>query len=129
MGEFANYANDEQAQSLEDLLAYESGHISFDEAIERGVLDEDGSYSTKITTWGVHDVHSLQNEIYKCELVLRRLQSPSVEKQQVWVSNGKVCKPSDMTTKHLENAIKYAERKGMCGPAIEALKKELKKRT
>jgi hypothetical protein len=133
MGEFADYANDEQVQSLEDLMSYECGSISDQEAMERGILDEDGSIPTHITTWGVHDVASLEAEIYKCDSILlgverRQRRQESRKREQVWVSGGKVCKPSEMTTKHLENAVAYAERKNMKGPAVTALHDELKRR-
>lgn len=131
MGEFADYANDDQMQSLEELMLYESGGISNEEAIERGILDEDGSIPTHVTTWGVHDVASLKAELDKCSSILfgigRRSREP--EPEQVWVSGGKVCRPSEMTTAHLTNAIAFAKRKRMTGPAVDAMKRELKRRT
>jgi len=126
MGEFADDANEEQSQSLEDLLAYESGQLSLEEAMERGIVDEHGAIPTQITTWGVHDVHTLLNELNRCELIIRgyehRQQSPQ---KPVWVSNGKVCDIKKMTTQHLKNAIAFAKRKGMTNCAVEALKAEL----
>jgi hypothetical protein len=126
MGEHADASNDEQAQSLEELLEYESGGMSDIEAIEQGILDEDGSIPTNGTTWGVHDVESLVAELDKCDAALlaseRRL---ARQRKQAWVSNGKAYKPSEMTTPHLENAIAYAERKGIKGPIVRALEIEL----
>jgi hypothetical protein len=127
MGEFADYTNDEQTQSLEELMEYESGSISKHEAMERGILDEDGSIPTNITTWGVYDAHSLISEIDKCNLALLRSERRKEEKQ-VWISNGKICSPSEMTDSHLKNAIGFANRKQMEGPAVEALKAELEQR-
>jgi hypothetical protein len=132
MGEFADYANDEQVQSLEDLLDYESGNLSKHEAMESGVLDEDGSIPTKITTWGVHDVNSLLNELAVCESTLMLLdykpKRVNRKTEQVWVSGGSRYKPSEMTTLHLKNAINYAKRMKMISPVVDALKAELRLR-
>jgi hypothetical protein len=128
MGEFADYANDEQMQSLEELMLYESGGISKHEAMERGILDEDGSIPTHVTTWGVHDVNSLEAELDKCDAALLAIERRSRKKEQVWVSGGQVYSPSKMTTAHLTNAIAFAKRKRMSGPAVDAMKRELERR-
>lgn len=125
----SDYANDEQIQSLEDLLDYETGSISQQEAMERGVLDEDGSMPTHVTTWGVHDVNSLEAELDKCDSILLAIERRSRKPEQVWVSGGKVYSPSEMTVAHLTNAIAFAKRKRMTGPAVNAMKRELKRRT
>ena len=129
MGEFADYANDEQVQSLEELMLYESGSISKHEAMERGILDEDGAIPTHVTTWGVHDVDSLEAELDKCDSILLAIERRSRKPEQVWVSGGKVYSPSEMTVAHLTNAIAFAKRKRMTGPAVDAMKRELKRRT
>ena len=131
MGEFANLANDDQAQSLEHLLAYETGQMSHEEAMDLGVIDEYGAIPTNITTWGCHDVHSLSGELDKCELAIRRAtESPTPSKPpiQVWVSGGKVCNPFEMTDAHLRNAVKFANRNGIYGPAVDALELEIARR-
>jgi hypothetical protein len=128
MGEFADYANDEQMQSLEELMLYESGGISKHEAMERGILDEDGSIPTHVTIWGVHDVDSLEAELDKCDSILLAIERRSRKPEQVWVSGGKVYSPSEMTVSHLTNAIAFAKRKRMTGPAVDAMKRELKRR-
>jgi hypothetical protein len=129
MGEFADYANDQQMQSLEDLMTYEAGHMSDEAARDCGVIDEDGTLPN-ITTWGVHDANSLLAELDRCELLLASSTRPRlpVKKERVWVSGGKVCVPSEMTTLHLKNAIAYAERNGMNCEAVEALRAELQRR-
>lgn len=128
MGEFADYANDDQMKSLEDLMLYESGGISKHEAIERGILDEDGSIPTHVTTWDVHDVDSLEAELDKCDSILLAIERRSRKPEQVWVSGGKVYSPARMTVAHLTNAIAFARRKRMTGPAVDAMKRELKLR-
>ncbi len=71
MGQHADDYNDFQAQSCEDLLDYESGSIDKLEAIERGVLDENGCYTQNVTVWGVHDVESLVHELDVLSLMFR----------------------------------------------------------
>jgi hypothetical protein len=66
MGEMADFYNEYQAQSMEDLMAYESGQMSFYEAMQRGVI-VNGELPS-ITTWGVHDVNSLEELSKECDL-------------------------------------------------------------
>lgn len=127
MGEFADYANDEQIQLLEDFLDYETGSISEQEAMERGILDEDGSIPTHVTTWGVHDIDSLVAELNTCDAALLGVKCRSRKPEQVWVSGGKIYKPSEMTVAHLTNAIAFAKRNRMTGPSVDAMKRELEK--
>jgi hypothetical protein len=136
MGEFANYFNDEQAQSLEELCEYESGQISDAEAIERGILDEDGSLPNDApTTWGVHDVASLEVEMLKCETALNKVLNKKKPilvktgvKESYWRSGDKLYKPSEMSTKHLENAIKFAKRNNDNHPIVKEMIAELEGR-
>lgn len=132
MGEYADHVNDEQANSLEELMSYESGEIDFTEAMKRGILNkEDGSIPTQVTTWGVHDVHTLLQQLMECELVLETISNRQSTNnlQQVWVSSGKICEVSKMTTQHLKNAIRYAERNNMTGNAVNSLINELSNRS
>lgn len=129
MPEFADYANDEQAQSLEDLLAYESGQISFEEAIDRGVVDETTGELPNITTWGVHDIHSLVHELDKCDLYFAPNRQPrKIEPEHYWRSGNKLYRPKEMTTAHLRNAINYAKKEGIDGPIVAMMQNEFKKR-
>lgn len=124
MGEFADYANDEQIQSLEDLMDYECGSLSEQEAMDRGILDEDGT-CPNVTVWGVHDAQSLEDELNKCELeFIKNKPLAPLTRKQFWFSNGKLVHPKNMTTEHLKNAIKFAEKRKMTGPAVEEIKKE-----
>jgi hypothetical protein len=126
MGEFADYANDDQMQSLEELLEYESGNMSDAEAFERGIVGENGELP-EITVWGVHDVHSLEAELDRCELALLRLERARKAKQ-FWVSNGKLYLPHEMTTQHLKNALAYSERNGFKGVIVSQIRDELGRR-
>jgi len=130
MGQHADDFNDYQSSSLEDLMAYESGSISKQEAVSRGILDSDGSMPTNVTTWGVYDVKSLEAELTNCELriaedSLRKLRN-SRKTKQVWVSGGKAYSPKEMTINHLENAVKYANRNGICGKVVDEMISEIK---
>lgn len=116
MGEFADYANEDQAQSLEDLLEYESGQMTDTEAFERGIID------------GVHDVHSLRAELDRCELAFLRLERAR-NPEQFWVSGGKLYRPNEMTTQHLKNAVGYSERNGFTGGIVSQMRDELERRT
>lgn len=127
MGEFADYANEDQMQSLEELLEYESGNVTDAEAFECGIIDENGELP-EITVWGVHDVHSLKNELDRCELALLRIERAR-SPEQFWVSNGKLYRPHEMTTQHLKNAVAYSERNGFTGGIVSQMRDELERRS
>jgi len=132
---------------LEEVFDYEylherhaSGDISDHEAYELGLIDEFGCVPKEVMHHynQVDDIHSLniklqqaslELEIYllKQELKQRKAQTTV----QVWVDKqGKKYLPSQMTTAHLINAIRFAERsKDFCNqPLIQTMKQELEKR-
>lgn len=132
MGQHADDYNDLQIQSIEDSLSYQMGQMTTEEAYENGVLNEFGELPNGSPVWGVHDAHSLANELELLEGTLAKIQVNRLRKEkseQVWVSGGKIFRPKDMTTLHLSNAIKYAERNGEGDqPVVEQMRKELETR-
>jgi hypothetical protein len=133
MGQHADDYNDLQIQSIEDSLSYQMGQMTEQEAYEKGVLNEFGELPTGSPVWGVHDANSLANELELIDgmfakVELRRLRKERSE--QVWCSGGKIFRPKDMTTLHLINAIKYAERNGEGDePVVEQMREELELRS
>lgn len=73
MGEMADYYNDYQAQTLEDLLNYQSGTMGVEEAIDCGVLDEFGSLDVNAPILvGVEDINSLIVRLNECDLAITK---------------------------------------------------------
>ncbi len=130
MGDMADYYNEYQADSMEEMLDYETGRYSENEAIERGILDEDGSMPNIDPIWGVHDAESLKHELDKCELELRRANVPKPKKKYFWLSsNGALFDPVKMSTQHLKNAIRQAERMRVNHPVVSQMREILKGRS
>jgi hypothetical protein len=74
MGEMADFYNEEQEDSLIDIDLYQSGQISKLEAIDRGILDQDGSFFLGTPNPEPQDFDSLTKELDQLTTIFNLLQ-------------------------------------------------------
>jgi hypothetical protein len=136
VGEFADDAIDRALQEENDLHSFVSGQITWDEAMERGILDETtGEIPPEAPELEISDYFALERELLACELAFekisrRRLAQSLVRKNECyWVTaSGEKLRPKDMTLPHLRNALAYSERKGITGTVVDLIREEIKRR-
>jgi hypothetical protein len=134
MGQHADDAIDRACSEEEKLYDYLSGGMSTQEAMERGVLNEDGILPLDAPNrYGVHDVESLEHELIRLDYEMAKAVAHKLNKKPPeprWVSaDGKVHAPRTMTTSHLENSIRFAKRNGIDNQQIvQDMRNELQRR-
>lgn len=72
MGEMADFYNEYQGQTLEEITDYLEGRISKEKAVEEGILQEDGSMFPGTPNPPPQDFNSLVEELDMLSLLMRR---------------------------------------------------------
>ncbi len=132
MGQHADDAINEALDAEVRYSMHAAGELSDREAYEEGLIDEHGCVPNEVMHLynQVDDQFSLEHklEVASLELQLALQRKESKPKIQVWYSEDKTYLPHQMTTTHLTNAIKYAEREGIKEPIVDDMKYELEQR-
>lgn len=132
------------------IVDFDDGTISDQEAEERGILDYDGTSQEGFFQRGVQTVEDMHTELAFLDgalsgskhciekLGLGALVNNTInpkrgvgsykDRKEVWVSQGKIMLPEEMTDLHLKNAIAYSERNGIKSQIVDDMRDELAKR-
>lgn len=150
MSEFADDFLDDVIDHELHIVDYENDMLSDEEAEERGILDYDGTSQQGYFSHGPRDTRDMCNELAVLDGALsgsthcieklglgdlvnhtikpKRGFGPYKERKEVWVSQGKIMLPEEMTDLHLKNAISYAERNNINSQIVHDMIAELAKR-